>query len=561
MKQLITSALFLSLSIFVFGQSSQPSSQPDSAPATMAASAPIVLESLPEKAPHPDRGVYAIWYQNGREKFLDLPYIKGGQIYCQWAQVEPKEGQYDWSIMDKQLKLLHDRNMKGTWQINGNLKPDWMFEKIPYFPKRLGQVENKQGTLMYWHPDFIAAYKRFLRAQADYIRQSPYRDAVLAVRMNFAAIGNEVLNGGPTGSDISKWVVPPGAHREGMRVWQDGISTDYERMIGEEYVKIFLPDIFIFVRAHMDQAARQPFMKYFENGQMGWFHTGAQPIEPHTGTSAGWWQNVYQSFADYVRSGKTLGYSEPIYNNVVTRARTPRAYGAAANYWRLLVDLSYGIDFIACYGDDLSVAYDGTLDAKDFKNIQGEFRAAQEFTAKYAGYFHSPSLSPGAWVALRQIDRPANTKWTCITDDANFLMQRLPDQSKGVTKVGPPDQRFSGWARLLPKGETMRFHVDDRFVQSIAGKPAVLNVTYLDNADGQFTAKLGGKEYPVEMKKTGRWQTATIVLPQAQLEKDADGAQITISAPQDVTLEMVELARLTISSDEPSSSQSTSSNG
>jgi len=516
-------ALLLSLACMLLGQSQ---------PALKA-----------EKEPHPNRGVYAIWYQGDREFVLDMPFIKGGQVYCQWGEVEATEGQYDWSKLDGQLKMLHEKGLKATVQINGNVKPDWMFKKIPYWPGKLPQVQNRQGAPMYWHPDFIAAYKRFLAAQAEYVRNSPYRDAVLGMRMNFSAIGNEYLNAKATGTDLSKWVVPEGASREGMRVWDETIPPEYEKMVTEEYIKLFLPDIYVFVRAHMDQEAREPFMEYFENGRMGWFHTGAQPIEP----KISWWQNLYQTFTDYNKTGKTLAYAEPVSDSFGfhgNKTGTLKPQAPWINYWRTLVDLQYGTDFIAYYGNDLRVAHDGKHYGGYVPHLKAGHLATIEFAAKYAGYLNSPSQSPGAWVAMRQLNRKPGEEKLLMTDDCNFLMRRLPDNSKGVEKIGAVEERYGGWARVMPAGEMLKFDIDDNFAHSIHGAPSKVHVVYFDDKQSQMTLNAFGESFDIQMKNSGKWEKATLDLKQSDTAKATAEADITLLCKdQDVIVHMVELTR------------------
>jgi len=55
----------------------------------------LVARAAAEVPPHEARGLYAIWYQAQREYLLDLPFIRGGQVFCQWAEVEAREGEYD----------------------------------------------------------------------------------------------------------------------------------------------------------------------------------------------------------------------------------------------------------------------------------------------------------------------------------------------------------------------------------------------------------------------------------------------------------------------------------
>ena len=59
-------------------------------------------------------------------------------------------------------------------------------------------------------------------------------------------------------------------------------------------------------------------------------------------------------------------------------------------------------------------------------------------------------------------------------------MRRRPDDSshgEDVVNVGPEDQRFGAWARILPAGETMQLELDEPFVASLSDHPS------LDHAD------------------------------------------------------------------------------
>ena len=92
------------------------------------------------------------------------------------------------------------------------------------------------------------------------------------------------------------------------------------------------------------------------------------------------------------RPGKTVCYAESIADASGKHGdKDPRWCGPEQyNYWRLLSDLNLGFSMIGVYGADLEQAN------------HPEFRAAFDFAARYAGYHASPSVSPGAWVALRE---------------------------------------------------------------------------------------------------------------------------------------------------------------
>lgn len=220
-------------------------------------------------------------------------------------------------------------------------------------------------------------------------------------------------------------------------------------------------------------------------------------------------------FLGYCRPGKAVCYAESIADAAGRHggAKDPRWCGPEQyNYWRLLSDLNLGFSMIGIYGADLEQA------------ANPEFRAAFDFAARYAGYHASPSVSPGAWVALREGN-------LLLKGDYTFLMRRLPGAvMKQEQKIGPDDQRFGAWALTLPKGAEVKFTLDPAFARSL--KKATVRVTYLDRGVGTF-AVLGR-----ETKLTGsaRWKTA-------EFDATQPTAGLAITADTDVTLHMIEVSR------------------
>jgi hypothetical protein len=231
------------------------------------------------------------------------------------------------------------------------------------------------------------------------------------------------------------------------------------------------------------------------------------------------------------------------------------------NYWRLLNDLNAGVSMIAIYGNDLNVALTGKYAGQTVPaSYQQEFNQAFQFAAKYAGFITQPQVSPGAWIAFRHSDFNilqknslqakgyANAAQTAAltqyTDDYTFLIKRLPDNTTVQTNVGPDDQRYGAWARLLPAGQSMKLVLDDTFAQSLEGKPSEIHVTYLDGAAGSFLTTINGQTFKTELKGTGLWQTASFSIAQTHLVKDSSGAEITIqSSGADVFFHMLEIVR------------------
>lgn len=489
--------------------------------------------------PPTHRGLYAIWYERMPE-VMELPYINGGQVVAQWGELETAEGQYDFSKLAAKMKQLHDQKKPFTVQVNGNIKPAWLFDRVPFLPEPLGvQVRDTRGTLMYWHPVFERAYLNFLRAYAAFLKKSPYRASLLGVRQNFNALGTEHWQVPIDMICLSQWRVPSEANAG--EPFTPELGRAYQTRVLETFVSEFQPEIRVFVRNSIAPELRQSFAQDFTTGRLCWFHTSSE-VEPRKGVSG-----QYQQFLDDCRTGKTLAYAEPWasawgHHGGKTDPRwcSPPQW----NYWRLLCDLHCGVSFIACYASDLEVAHSGryrvgnlsNAESKNATTFKDEFDAAFQFAAKYAGYHASPKVAPGAWVAFREGDT--------LKGDYTFLMQRETDQTREIKNAGPGDQRFGAWARLLPRDQTMQLVLNKYFAASLATQSAELRVTYLDHGHGTFNIQAAGQTFQGQCSDSGRWKTMTWELSRPDFGKADSGVRLCLRAlGSDLTVHMVEVTR------------------
>lgn len=492
------------------------------------------------RAPDPERGLYAVW---ARDDVFKLPYIHGGQIVLQWAELEPAEGQYDFAPLAAELKACRERKMRATLQVNGNRKPQWLYRKVPRHPERLSiQVADRQGTLMYWHPAFERAYLNFLAAYADFLKASPDRDVVLGLRLNFNGMGTEHLDVPPRYRAPEQWITPPGA--EPGPAFREEFKAEYTAKVVDAFVERFSPFTRVFVRNNIGDEIEAKYRGLFESGKLGWFQTGSEMEPRGMGVERG-----YVNFLEYCRPGKALGYAEPWADawGYHGGKRDPRWCSPPQwNYWRLLSDLNMGISFIAIYGEDLEVALSGRHKREAVPEYKAEFDKAFAFAAKYAGYHASPEVAPGAWVAFRQSEGEGAGKAPLqrVTGDYTFLMERLPDATEGERNVGPAGQRYGAWARRLAPADRMRLRINEAFVKSVAGREVSVNVTYLDEGSGALELAVGGKTFQAPLQGSGAWKTASFTVSGGALRPDEVGAQLALEARGDaVALHMVEVAR------------------
>jgi len=508
-------------------------------------------------------GMYVIWYPskgNVADLYLNQPYVVGGQIVLQWRDVEPAQGKYDFTRIDEMLADLEGRGLSTTIQVNGNRKPDWLFEKVPYVKERLShQVASRRGTLMYWHETHRDAYCSMLGALAVHLRGSPFRKTILGLRLNFNAFGTEHTFVPTKYRSPDAWIIPTGVDPDTVKPWTPSTVEEYTGAIVDTYIESFGGSVRVFVRNGVADSVEQRYRNQFENGTLGWFHTSSE-VEPRsTGT-----ERRYLRFYRDCRSGKTTAYAEPWAScwghhggKTDDRWCSPPQW----MYWRLLSDLNCGVSHIAIYASDLRVAIDGTYQqggrvfADGNRTYQREFDAGIRFAAKYAGYHANPRQSPGAWIAFRKNDvvRAENgiparqRKLSTLTGDYSFLMKRLPgDRSVGqdVVNVGPDDQRFGAWARRLPARDIMRIALDEAFADSLQGTTPQVKVVYLDEPGKRLDVSMAGRTETVNMIGTGHWQMASFDVVGSSLQPDSAGTHIQLRTGKDpIHLHMVEVER------------------
>jgi hypothetical protein len=467
-----------------------------------------------EAVPDPNRGLYAIWSKPEISDALD--FVKGDQVRLQWNEVEPAQGKYDFSSFRTQFERVAKLGRATTVQLNANRHPAYLAGVVPKFKGGLRRGET-DGMYQYWHPAYVKAYTDLIAAFGREAKASSYRSRIIGVRLNYNAIGTEFLIVRPEERAASNWSAPEGVTL--APEWTEEIATGYRRTIVQTFLASFAPDVRVLLRSGnpLYPAPDPEPLKLAATGKLGIFTTASE-IEPRMPTM---FLGDRPLFLDYCRTGKTVCYAESMADatgkhgpSQDPRWCSPEQY----NYWRLLSDLNLGFSMMGVYGADLANA------------AKPEYHAAFDFASKYAGYHASPSIAPGAWIALREGQGK-------LKGDYSFLMRRVPGEMKPEQKVGPDDQRFGAWARTLARGAEAKFELDADFARSLAGKKVTLRVIYFDRGAGTFTILAGGRKFEKALADSGRWQTAEFAVDHAGF------AGIAISANADLTLHMIEVLR------------------
>ncbi|GAB6165073.1 hypothetical protein JCM19992_10730 [Thermostilla marina] len=500
-------------------------------------------------------GIYVIWYPHDEraDTYLGQPYVRGGQIVLQWAEVEPEPGRYVFDRIGDDLADFARRGQYTTLQINGNRKPAWLYERVPYLNERLSVQINDPVTLMYWHPAHRDAYLAMIRELGKYLDGTAHGDRLLGIRMNFNALGTEHHHVPKEYARADRWTFPAVCDRADAVDWTKEVDEDYLTAVVDTYVDTFRQRARIFVRNTISDSLEAKYRRLFENGTLSWFHTSSE-VEPR----AGWAEKKYLRFYRDCRSGKTTAYAEPwasAWGHHGGQTDSRWCSPAQWFYWRILFDLHCGVSYLALYATDLRVAIDGTYAAGgvhvEDAALQREFQAAVRFAEKYVGYHADPAHSPGAWVAFRENDvvRAENgiseeaRRLEMFTGNYDFLARTVADAASGVRAFnqGPDSERFGAFAKTFRAGETVRVEIDRRFVQSLSDS-AALNVVVLDTPGLNLALRCGGKLFSIRGKGTGRWMRSRWTIAASDLQR-AKGIVEAVPQGNTATLHMIEVER------------------
>ncbi|VGO20674.1 CBM96 family carbohydrate-binding protein [Pontiella sulfatireligans] len=417
----------------------------------------------------------------------------------QWADVEPVQGTYDFSGLDLSLKQIQETGRYAIIKLNGNDKPDWLFDIAPYHTNTTWDtsVFDTIGIPMFWHTNFVSAYSNLLAAYGTYLETNAYHAIISGVRQNFNPIGTEHTSVPTEYRDLSQWFVPPGV--EQGPEYSASIVLDYKNAIVDTHIERIMPHTFVYIRSNIEDSILETNRALFESGQLGFFHTGAS-MEQNQVFNQDW---RYSRYLEFCKTGQTRGFCEMAgwfqYLDKYPATAFPKVQW---NYWRLLSDLHCGVSMS---GFHYSTLFSGLFG-------EPEYDASWQFADRYLGLHAEPSATPGAWVALRGTgDNYAG--------DYNFLMERLPgDTSTEVVNIGSINIRYGAWARSLPAGGTMNFSVNSNVFA--VGEAMTARVVYFDGGTGNWEFRQGGgTAMTVTNANSGDWiEAETVISNSANLQ-------------------------------------------
>lgn len=157
-------------------------------------------------------------------------YIAGTQLTYTWAELEPREGEYRWDIIERDLEPWAQAGKKCWIEIGTASRRDFVGDRVTpgwLFGKRVPKIqgESTAGYPVFWHPRYLELWGNFIRALAkkfdgdprlEFVSASGYSQGVepnLSARRDNAALMEQWKKAGfdgftPSGVYLNKAVKP-----------------------------------------------------------------------------------------------------------------------------------------------------------------------------------------------------------------------------------------------------------------------------------------------------------------------------------------------------------------
>lgn len=509
------------------------------------------------------------------------PYAIGGQDTFTWAQLEPREGQFDWSPLDRFIAAQAAQGKKAAFSIttyngrilNGLVMPEWVYNSW-FGGNARAVIDNGSGWLIprYWDGHYLEKYGAFVRALAARYDGDQ--------RLTWVQIGTGLYGESQPVDDQDDQAV------KNAMTLDFGATADWQyadlwvaaaNRITDLYADAFTrtPLFFMYAPVFARACERMLMADYAASRGVGLFHAGLRPdangvVFPPASSQAG------------------CGHYDPL---VKWQGIVPLAFESDPHllrnpvqvYWGILSALDKHVDYV---NFDYRLLQNATTGQPIAEN-----QATYEFANRYLG--QTIADTPSVWVALRDHRQPyeyepGKFENTWFPQWGNFSFWLYQDDgapnSRTVSETSAANVTapvFNPW--LLPSKESwvtrrtdeasgnpsMSFRIDPGYMND--GVHAVtVTVTYLDSgfdtwalvydstAGPAVATPLGGNDLWVQKANTRAWKKAVFFVANARFAKSLPGAidlRIDSRGDGNEWIHMVDVARSASQAPTPTATQ------
>lgn len=176
---------------------------------------PVTVTPTPTPVPTPTstgfKGIYAFNNMTDTKLFSDNQYIAGTNLTYYLAQLNPEQGQYNWSLIDNDMapwiaagkKVIPRVSTSGwtKWQPQQNSKqgtPQWIYDLgVKHIVDADGAIKPE-----YWNPLFLSSLKDFVTAFAA---RYDGNQNVLCVEIGVGDGGETKVSSNKAGNELQLW--------------------------------------------------------------------------------------------------------------------------------------------------------------------------------------------------------------------------------------------------------------------------------------------------------------------------------------------------------------------
>ena len=112
------------------------------------------------------------------QAIIENPNVVGFLVIDRWSQIEPVEGEFDWSHIDSEIARAEEEGIvvRLALHLGGDDTPDWVMENYPEI-KQIYNYDKRSGEKIwfpaYWDRNFLKVKGRLYKAIGERYRKSP----------------------------------------------------------------------------------------------------------------------------------------------------------------------------------------------------------------------------------------------------------------------------------------------------------------------------------------------------------------------------------------------------
>jgi hypothetical protein len=161
------------------------------------------------------------------EREVDFPFARGWLVRPGWNQIEPEEGHYDWTFIDKEIALARKLNKRVALALQGGPQaPDWLFQngakKFEYRFIDFAGKETGSRIPVLWDDVYLQKWTALIRAAG---KRYDSNNTVMLVHMTAASENGLEMQLPHAAADERRWKEIGYTHDKAVAAWKQVVNA------------------------------------------------------------------------------------------------------------------------------------------------------------------------------------------------------------------------------------------------------------------------------------------------------------------------------------------------